>query len=134
LDLRQVESPPRKLDEINSDRSDSYHSWSSNSRWVVFASKREDGIFTRLYMAHQDGEGRFGKPLIIPQQDPDFYGRNLMIYNRPELVRQPVTVTAAELARAMNSNATPVSGDTRIAGQAPALLPDITKHVANSTD
>jgi len=102
---------PRKLDEINSDRSDSYHSWSSNSRWVIFASKREDGMFARLYIAHLDADGRFSKPFVMPQQDPDFYSRCLMTYNRPELVRQPVTVTATELARAMNSNASQVSGD-----------------------
>jgi hypothetical protein len=101
----------RKLDEINSDRSDSYHSWSSNSRWVVFASKREDGIFARLYLTHLDADGRFSKPLIMPQQDPGFYGRCLMTFNRPELIRQPVTVTATELARAMNSAGVQASGD-----------------------
>ena len=46
----------------------------------------------------------------MPQQDPDFYGRCLMTYNRPELIRQPVTVSATELTRAINSTAGPVTG------------------------
>jgi hypothetical protein len=155
LDLSKVESPPvqflpgstgsaaaamkhdptllaagkaatRKLDEINSDRSDSYHSWSSNSRWVVIASKREDGMFARLYIAHLGADGRFSKPFVMPQQDPDFYGRCLMTFNRPELVRQPVTVTATELARAMNSTAGQGAGDASPAtgGPAPAIQAD----------
>jgi hypothetical protein len=107
LDLSLVGTPaeaaPRRLDEINSPRSDSYHTWSSNSRWVLFSSKREDGLFARLYITHLEDGGRFGKPFVLPQQDPEFYGRCLMTYNRPELVAEPVTVSAAELARAMNS-------------------------------
>ena len=109
LDLSLVGTPgeaaPRRLDEINSPRSDSYHTWSSNGRWVLFSSKREDGLFARLYIAHLEAGGRFGKPFVLPQQDPEFYGRCLMTYNRPELLAEPVTVSAAELARAMNSAA-----------------------------
>jgi hypothetical protein len=38
-------SMPRKL-ECNVDYAmDSWHSWSSNSRWLLFASKRDDGVF-----------------------------------------------------------------------------------------
>jgi hypothetical protein len=95
----------RRLDELNSDRADSYHSWSSNSRWVVFASKREDGTFTRLYFAHADAAGHFSKPFVLPQEDPDFYKQCVMVFNRPELIAEPVRVSAAELARAMNSEA-----------------------------
>jgi hypothetical protein len=118
LDLSLVgtsgEAAPRRLDEINSPRSDSYHTWSSNSRWVLFSSKREDGLFARLYIAHLEDGGRFGKPFVLPQRDPEFYGRCLMTFNRPELVAEPVTVSAAELARAMNTaagSAQPASGE-----------------------
>ncbi len=108
VDLSAAKTLPAKarpLDEINSDRADSWHSWSSNSRWVIFSSKREDGMFTRLYLAHLDDTGRFGKPLVLPQQDPDFYQRCVMAFNRPELISEPVKVSAGELARAMNANA-----------------------------
>lgn len=92
----------RPVDEINSDRADSYHSWSSNGRWVIFASKRDDGVFTRLYIAHADGAGHFGKPFVLPQRDPEFYRSCAMAFNRPELIAEPVRVTGAELTRAMN--------------------------------
>ena len=108
VDLSGIKSLPateRRLDEINSDRADSYHSWSSNGRWVIFSSKREDGMFTRLYLTHLEADGRFGKPFVMPQQDPDFYGRCLMAFNRPELIAEPVAVSAGELTRAINSPA-----------------------------
>jgi hypothetical protein len=56
-----------------------------------------------LYIAHLEEGGHFGKPFVLPQQDPGFYARCLMTFNRPELVAEPVTVTPAELARAMNT-------------------------------
>ena len=36
-----------------------HHNWSSNSRWFVFSSKREDSMYTKLYLAHisADEEG-----------------------------------------------------------------------------
>ena len=43
----------RRLD-INSDESEAWHSWSSNSRWIVFSSKREYGGFTRCYLSYVD--------------------------------------------------------------------------------
>jgi hypothetical protein len=119
---------PRRLDEINSDRSDSYHSWSSNSRWVIFASKREDGLFARLYIAYMEAGGRFGKPFVMPQEDPDFYGRCLMTYNRPELLSEAVTVPASELVRAMNSTALRPIGAAPPAGGAPAATSEPWQH------
>jgi hypothetical protein len=106
LDLSQGKAAPRRLDEINSPRSDSYHSWSSNSRWVIFTSKREDGVFGRFYISHLEAGGRFSKPFVMPQQDPTFYSRCLMTFNRPELLLEPVTVSAAELTRAMATRTT----------------------------
>ena len=102
VDLSQTASLPttaRRLDEINSDRADTWHSWSSNSRWVIFSSKREDGMFTRLYIAHRDDAGHFGKPFVLPQQDPDFYGQCVMAFNRPELIAlgTPVDVSGTPL-------------------------------------
>jgi Tol biopolymer transport system component len=118
LDLSRSGAAPRRLDEVNSDRADSYHSWSSNSRWVIFSSKREDGMFARFYISHLDADGRFSKPFVMPQADPTFYGRCLMTFNRPELVREPVTVSPTELMRAINlatrrpEDAAPAPSDT----------------------
>jgi hypothetical protein len=121
--LAAGKAAPRRLDEINSARADSYHTWSSNSRWVVFSSKREDGMFARPYIAYLEPGGHFGKPFVMPQSDPDFYARCLMTFNRPELLAEPVTVSATELARAINSTARHASG-TPAAPAAPARKPD----------
>ncbi len=89
--------------EINSDRSESWHSWSSNSRWFVFSSKRRDGLFTRSYLSYLDKAGKAHKPLLLPQKDPSFYDSFLKTCSVPELVREPVRVSARELAEAVRS-------------------------------
>jgi Tol biopolymer transport system component len=105
---------------LNSDRCESYHSWSSNSRWVVFASKREDGVFARLYLSYVDSDGNTSKPFPMPQKDPSLYERQLMTYNRPELIDEPMRVTSGELVKAINSAGTrPV-----VTGATPKSAPD----------
>jgi len=89
--------------EVNSDRCDSWHSWSSNSRWFVFSSKRDDGLFTRLYISYLDEEGRAHKPFLLPQKDPAFYDGYLRVYNVPELYREAVRATPRALATAVYS-------------------------------
>jgi hypothetical protein len=87
--------------EINSDQADTWHSWSSNSRWVVFSSKRIDGLWARPHFTYVDEQGVFHKPFVLPQEDPDFYGFCLNTFNVPELMQGPVTVKQSELARAV---------------------------------
>lgn len=77
--------------ELNSPETESYHSWSSNGRWVVFSSRRDDGRYTRLYIAHFDGEGHFGKPFMLPQENPDFNQWRLQSYNVPDFIRGEVS-------------------------------------------
>ena len=89
----------RRLDEINSEVSDSWHCWSNNSRWVVFSSKRRDGLFTRPYFTHLGPDGHFSKPFLLPQKDPEFYDSFVRTFNLPELIERHVTVSSAELVR-----------------------------------
>ncbi|RPI00624.1 MAG: hypothetical protein EHM72_08725 [Calditrichaeota bacterium] len=70
---------------INSEETDSFHSWSSNSRWFVFTSKRYDTLLGRPYFAYVDDKGVIYKPFILPQKDPDFYKNFIINYNVPEL-------------------------------------------------
>lgn len=72
------------VDAMNSDEAESYHSWSGNSRWIVFNSRRTDGLYTRAFIAHIDEHGRASKPFMLPQRDPDFYSRCMQSYNIPE--------------------------------------------------
>jgi len=100
-DLYALDLATRKLHrlEINSDQADTWHSWSSNSRWVVFSSKRIDGLLARPHFSYVDEQGEFHKPFVLPQEDPAFYGFCLNTFNVPELMVGPVTVTKRDLAR-----------------------------------
>lgn len=73
------------LQVVNSSLSDTYHSWSSNSRWFVFASKRDDGLYGKPYFCYIDATGKAHKPFVLPQQDPAFYDYTLKSFNIPEL-------------------------------------------------
>lgn len=99
---------------VNSDFTESYHSWSGNSRWFVFVSKRLDGLCSRLYFSHLSREGKASKPFLLPQKDPDFYDRFVINYNLPEMVKGPVTVSPYEIARIAYEDATPVRFDPEV--------------------
>jgi hypothetical protein len=88
----------RRLD-INSNESESWHSWSSNGRWIVFSSKRGSGVFTRIYIAYVDRNGKVYKPIRLPQKDPTYYESCLWTYSVPELITEPVHVTRERLGR-----------------------------------
>lgn len=88
----------RCLDELNSDNVESYHSWSSNGRWVIFSSRRTDGNFTRPYIAHFDGNGHFSKPFELPQRNPQYHHELLRSYNIPEFMTGPVRIRPQEFA------------------------------------
>ncbi|MDT8302352.1 MAG: hypothetical protein RQ760_12770, partial [Sedimentisphaerales bacterium] len=74
--------------DINSNDSESWHSFSSNSRWIVFSSKRDSGVFTRTYIAYVDKSGKVHKPIRLPQKDPAYYESCLWTYSVPELVTE----------------------------------------------
>jgi len=89
----------RPLEEVNSNDTESFHDWSSNSHWFVFSSRRGDGLYTRLYIASMDDSGRATKPFMLPQKDPRFYDACLFSYNVPEFVTSPVKVSANKLEK-----------------------------------
>ena len=95
----------RNLREINSTDVESYHSWSSNGRWILYTSRRDDGGYTRLYIAYFDKNGRAHKPFILPQRDPYFYADYYKSYNVPEYMLEPVTITPQEFARHIEQTA-----------------------------
>jgi Tol biopolymer transport system component len=99
LDLERMELRP--LSEVNSRNVESYHSWSSNGRWIIFSSRRDDGSYTRLYMAHIDKKGRAGKPFLLPQRDPDQNARRFKSYNIPEFMVCPVDLSQRQIINAI---------------------------------
>ena len=80
------------LDEANSKDSDSYHSWSSNGRWIVFSSRRDDGSYTRLYITYFDKEGQAYQAFLLPQQSPEQNMTLLKSYNVPELTTDKINI------------------------------------------
>jgi dipeptidyl aminopeptidase/acylaminoacyl peptidase len=90
--------------EINSEFSESWHSWSSNGRWIAFSSRRQGGLFTRCYLSFVDEAGRAHKPFLVPQRDPQFYDSLLKTISVPELITGPVPVTARQLTQAVVSD------------------------------
>jgi len=102
-------SAVRPLKELNSPDTESYHSWSSNGRWVVFSSRRDDGTYTRPFFAHFEQDGLFTKPFELPEADPDFHRQFMKSYNIPEFMRGPVTIAPQTFADILKGNGTPVN-------------------------
>ena len=98
----------RNMEEINSPDTESYHSWSSNGRWVVFSSRRYDGNYTRPFIAYIDKNGHGSKPFELPSADPDYHRQFLKCYNVPEFMRGPVTISPQQFADALKQDAQPV--------------------------
>ena len=88
LNTKEIKS----LDALNSLEAESYHAWSSNGRWLVFASRRDDGLYSRPYIAYIDEEGTPHKAFVVPQASPDAYLDGLKSYNVPEFITGPVNL------------------------------------------
>lgn len=95
------------LNNVNSQKSDTYHSWSSNSRWFVFASKRDDGLYGKPYFCYVDKDGKAHKPFCLPQKHPSFYDNNLKSFNAPELGKGKVPFDVDDVAKVMKKEAIP---------------------------
>ena len=103
MDLKTGES--RELKELNTPQSESYHNWNGNSRWFVFSSKREDGMYTKLYLASIDEQGRVSKPFLLPQRHPRKFYREMMdAYNCPDFTKSKVELDAHEAYRQVFDN------------------------------
>lgn len=98
----------RAMSEVNSRETESYHSWSSNGRWLIISSRRYDGNFTRPFIAHVDKDGKGTKPFELPSAYPDYHRQFMRSYNIPEFMRGPVTITPQQFADVLKSEATPV--------------------------
>lgn len=89
MDVETGESRP--LDEVNSPFSESFHNWSSDSRWFLFASRRDDGLYVQVYFASIDENGHCTKPFVLPQKNPrEYYHNTLYSYNVPDFTKSKV--------------------------------------------
>ena len=114
MDLSSAATQPLK--EVNSPDTESYHSWSANGRWIVFSSRRDDGVFTRPFIAHVDRDGHASKPFELPCEDPGHHRQFMRCYNIPEFMKGPVTISPQTFADVLKGEAVNVKYKGR-AGQ-----------------
>lgn len=103
MDLSTGESG--KLMNANSSDTDSYHSWSSNSRWIVFSSRRDDGAYTRPYIAYISPDGSDSKAFVVPQSSPSYYRELMKSYNVPEFFTAPFGYSRPDIVNALDHDA-----------------------------
>ena len=90
----------KPMTALNSDDVESYHSWSSDSRWMVFSSRRDDGHYTKPYISYVDAEGNPHKPFLLPQKNPKkYYGMLMFSYNIPEFVSDRIDLDGREIVK-----------------------------------
>jgi len=88
------------LTEANSQDSESFHNWSLNSRWILFTSRRDDGLYTQLYLAHIDADGKASKPFRLPQQNPrEFDLENIYSFNTPEFTKSAIEISEEQISQ-----------------------------------
>ena len=82
----------------NEGRPDSYPSWSSNGHWIMCASRRDDGNFSRVYISYFK-DGKVSKAFLLPQEDPEQNTYRLKSYNRPVFMVEPVKISVNEFSK-----------------------------------
>ncbi|MBO5864482.1 MAG: PD40 domain-containing protein [Bacteroidaceae bacterium] len=93
------------LDAANSGFPESYHAWSSTGRWILFASRRDDTNYSRLYIAHMNDDGTSAKAFLLPQNESEYYDFFDRSYNVPEFMVEPVTITPHEFVEVVKGDA-----------------------------
>jgi hypothetical protein len=104
LYLMDLETKTVCKPDINSNESESYITWSGNSRWFVFSSRRLDGMASKPFICHIDEEGNISKPFVIPQKDPTFYKTDRRNFSRPELLKEKMNLTFNDMSNVIFSN------------------------------
>ncbi len=91
------------MERANSDDTESFHNWSTNSRWIVFSSRRDDGLFTRPYFCHVDKNGVVGKAFMLPQRNPrKFYRDRFLSFNIPDFIVRSTRFDGRKASRIIN--------------------------------
>lgn len=71
----------------------SWHSWSSNGRWLLFSSKT-NGPYTEIFLTHVDEDGNDTPPVLLSRFDDSGYAANV-----PEFV--PIRADAIQSIRVL---------------------------------
>ena len=77
---------------------ESYPTWSSNGRWIMCASRRIDGNYSRVFISYFSN-GKARKAFLLPQEDPEHNVFRLKSYNRPEFMVEPVGISVHQFSK-----------------------------------
>ena len=78
-----------RLMRCNTNRMNSWHSWSSNSRWLVFASKG-NSPYTQMYLTHVDEQGNDAPAVVLDNLTSPDRAANIpeFVYNNSKAIEQ----------------------------------------------
>lgn len=102
------------LEKANSPFPESYHAWSSTGHWILFASRRDDTNYSRLYIAHMNDDGTSDKAFLLPQSSSAFYDFFDRSYNVPEFMVESVKFSPQEFAEIVKGESVSVKYSTNI--------------------
>jgi hypothetical protein len=91
---------------VNSNYAESFPSWSENSRWIMFTTKRIDGRYTVPHFAYIDSSGHAQKPFALPFKDPEAYYTRMVNYNRPVFIKDKVTISEKSIEQIVHTPST----------------------------
>lgn len=87
--IRMMDLETREIDSLHclndSLYADSYPTFSSNGQWIMLASRRDDGNYSRIFISYYDGQ-RAHKPFMLPQRSASHNIMRMKSYNRPEFM------------------------------------------------
>ena len=100
LDLQT--NTARPMDEINSPDTESSHNWSTGSHWFVFVSRRENGLYSQLFLSCLDDNGKATKPFLLPQENPlEYYSNTTYSFNVPDFTTKKVDIDYHQVANGL---------------------------------
>ena len=78
---------------INSPDTESSHNWSTGSHWFAFVSRRENGLYSQLFLSCLDDNGKATKPFLLPQENPlEYYSNTTYSFNVPDFTTKKVDI------------------------------------------
>lgn len=79
----------------------------------MFSSRRDDGSYTRPYIAYFDRQGRAHRAFMLPQEDPETNLLLMKSYNVPELTRDAVRYSPEDFKKAVYGPDEPVRNEEK---------------------
>ena len=89
-------------DVLNGRFSDFTHAWSSDGRWIVLCSRRDDSMYARPYFSYFDREGIIHKSFLLPRKKQMDHVTDLHSFTDPFLLTSPVAVRPSTLLRTVH--------------------------------